>query len=59
MKLIKVIGWLSGLSIIAYYITITIQDILVIHEANDDIDYKALEDEIFKQIELERGRYND
>lgn len=58
MKLIKVIGWLSGLSIIAYYITITIQDILVVNEANDDIEFRKLEDEIFKQIELERGRHN-
>lgn len=58
MKLIKKIGLLSGLSVVAYFIVSTIQEIIVAYEANDDIDMQDLEDEIFKQREIERGKHN-
>ncbi|MDW3783652.1 hypothetical protein QI349_02750 [Staphylococcus saprophyticus] len=58
MKLIKTIGLLSGLSVVAYFIVSTIQEIVVVYEANDDIDMQDLEDVIFKQREMERGKHN-
>lgn len=58
MRLIKVIGWLSGLSVIAIFIINAMQEIIVAYEANDNIDMQDLEDEIFRQREIERGKHN-
>lgn len=58
MNLIKTIGLLSGLSIVAYFIINTIQEIVVVYEANDDIDMQDLEDVLFKQREIERSKHN-
>lgn len=54
MRLVKILGWLSGLSIIAYIIVIIVNEIAVYALANDDVDVVAIEDEIFKERQKER-----
>lgn len=58
MRFIKIIGLLTGLSIISFITFAIINNIIVICEANDDVDLQDLEDEIFRRIQQEKGCRN-
>ncbi|HDP5827266.1 hypothetical protein ACWEXK_12305 [Staphylococcus xylosus] len=58
MNYIKIIGLLTGLSIISFIAFAIINNIIVICEANDDVDLQDLEDEIFRRIQQEKGCRN-
>lgn len=58
MSFIKIISLLTGLSIISFIIFAIINNIIVICEANDDVDLQDLEDEIFRRIEQEKRLRN-
>lgn len=58
MKLIKVIGLLSGLGIVAYVLTLIAQEIAVYALANDDIDPVEIENKVFEEIANERKNRN-
>lgn len=59
MKAIKIIGLLTGLSFVAYLIINAIQEIIIMYEANDDIDPFEMENKVFEQIANERKNRND
>lgn len=58
MNIIKIIGLLSGLSLVAYFLVLVAREIAVYAQANDNIDPAEIENRVFEEIANERKNRN-